>query len=166
MRPKKLTGFTQTTMLCAIVLLLAALPGIGYIPLGVTRATTIHLPVIVGSILLGPKKGAVIGFTFGLTSLITNTFMPTITSFVFSPFYGEGNIFSLVVCFVPRILTGVVPYYVYQWIKKFCKKPTVCLGVAGFAGSMTNTFLVMNLIFFCLAKAMAPPSKLPQGCTV
>ena len=51
-------SLVQLALFTAIILALAFTPGLGYIPLGVTRATTIHLPVIIGSILLGPKKGA------------------------------------------------------------------------------------------------------------
>ena len=66
------------------------------------------------------------GFVFGLTSLINNTMNPTATSFVFSPFYSLGEIHgglgSIIICFVPRILVGVIPYYVYQFMTKITKK--------------------------------------------
>ena len=100
-------SMVQLAMFSAIILAMAFIPGLGYIPLGVTRATIIHLPVIIGSLLLGPKKGAFLGGVFGLTSLINNTFSPTVTSFTFSPFYSGGNPWSLVICFVPRILIGI-----------------------------------------------------------
>lgn len=87
----KVLSLVQLALFTAIILALAFTPGLGYIPLGVTRATTIHLPVIIGSILLGPKKGAFLGGVFGLTSLINNTISPTVTSFTFSPFYSGGN---------------------------------------------------------------------------
>lgn len=148
--PKTL-DLAQLALFGAIVIVLAFTPFIGYIPLGITKATIIHIPVIIGSILLGPKKGAILGALFGMTSLISNTISPTLASFTFSPFYSGGNFFSLVVCFVPRILVGIVPYFVYQGIKKLQKSETASealpLALAGLAGSMTNTLLVMNLIF-------------------
>ncbi|MEG2287680.1 MAG: ECF transporter S component [Ruthenibacterium sp.] len=141
----------QLALFGAIVIVLAFTPFVGYIPLGITKATIIHIPVMIGSILLGPKKGAVLGALFGMTSLISNTIAPTLASFTFSPFYSGGNFWSLVVCFVPRVLVGVVPYFVYRGIKKLQKNKkaseTVALALAGLAGSMTNTLLVMNLIF-------------------
>ena len=94
----------QLALFAALIIIMAFTPFIGYIPLGFTRATIIHIPVILGSLLLGPKKGAILGALFGLTSLINNTINPTITSFVFTPFYSGGNLLSLVICFVPRIL--------------------------------------------------------------
>lgn len=140
----------EVALFGAIVIILAFTPFLGYIPLGFTRATTVHIPVILASILLGPKKGAIIGLTFGLTSLFKNTFEPTVTSFVFSPFYSvgnvNGNIFSLIICLVPRTLVGVVPYYVFNLVKKFNKSNVLALTLSGILGSLTNTLLVMNMI--------------------
>lgn len=141
-------------LLAAIICILAFTPFIGYIPLGFTRATIVHIPVIIASLLLGPKKGAALGFLFGLTSFINNTMNPTPTSFMFTPFFslGEtsGNFSSLIICFLPRILVGVVPYYVYQFCQKLSKKEEISqigLILSGICGSLTNTLLVMNLTF-------------------
>ncbi len=59
----------------------------GYIPLGFMNATIIHVPVIIGAIILGPKYGGFLGMVFGLTSLWKNTNMPNPTSFVFFSLY-------------------------------------------------------------------------------
>ena len=152
----KVLGLVQLAFFSAIIIVMALVPSLGYIPLGVTRATIIHIPVIIGSIMLGPKKGAFLGGLFGLTSLLANTFSPTVTSFVFSPFYSigdaHGNGWSLVICFLPRILTGIVPFYVFRGIRTLMMKgyknaETLPLVAAGLAGSLTNTLLVMNMIF-------------------
>lgn len=163
MTKTKTYGMVQVAMFTAIILLLAFTPNLGYIPVGPTRATIIHIPVILGAIALGPKKGAFLGGVFGLTSLINNTINPTVTFFVFSPFYslGEtnGNILSLVICMVPRILVGVVPFFVFRLMKKSVKNGKVSntfgLALAGVLGSMTNTILVMNMIYFFFGKSYA-----------
>ncbi len=160
----KTLKLVQLALLGALIVVLAFTPFIGYIPLGVTRATIVHIPVIIGSILLGPKMGAVLGGLFGLTSFINNSFIsPNITSFTFTPLYsvGEfhGNVWSLVICFVPRILVGVVPYYVCKfvmWLFKGRKGgETVSFALAGLSGALTNTLLVMNLIYFCFGEQYA-----------
>lgn len=164
---KSVVKLTQTAFLAALIILMTLVPFLGYIPLVVIKATTIHIPVIIGSIILGPKIGAGLGFLFGLTSLIMNTVHPALTSFVFSPFvtFGEtkGNLLSLVVCFVPRILVGIVPYYVYKLIKKVCKSDVVAYGAAGFAGAMTNTLLVMNLIYLFFGEQYGQARKVAAG---
>ena len=163
MKPERISmKITLLAMFAAIIIILA-IPGnpIGFVPLPVIRGTTIHIPVIIGSILLGPKYGAVLGFMFGLTSLFNNTFNPTVTSFVFSPFYNmpgtdSGNWLALIVTFVPRILVGVVPWFVYAGIKKILANTrfeAVSLFIAGIAGSLTNTLLVMHFIFVFFGEA-------------
>ena len=72
-------------MLCGILLVMG-MTGIGFIPLPVIKATTMHIPVILGAILLGPKAGAVLGAVFGLCSIWANTTTPGLLSFAFSPF--------------------------------------------------------------------------------
>ena len=52
-----------------IVLMLTPL---GYIPIGPVRATTLHIPVILAGVLMGPKAGSAIGLIFGISSGICN----------------------------------------------------------------------------------------------
>jgi len=149
----KTVDMVLVALFAALICIMSATP-LGYIPLGFMRATIIHVPVILGSILLGPKSGAMLGFIFGLTSFINNTMNPLITSFVFTPFYSlgeyKGGFGSIIICFLPRILVGVLPYFVYKGLHFFLKKKKtgqyISLGVAGVVGSLTNTILVMGLI--------------------
>jgi len=166
----KTLGLVQVSLLGAIIVVMAVLPVLGYIPLGFMNATIIHIPVIIASIVLGPKKGAILGLLFGITSLCRSTFAPNLTSFVFSPFYKMGDIggspLSLIVSLVPRTLVGVVPYYVYKGLVKLFKgkKGTDSLAViiAGIAGSMTNTLLVMNFIYLFFGKSYSAAKLMPQ----
>mgnify|MGYP001095335457 FL=1 len=124
MKNEKTYELVLTALFTAIIVIMAFTP-LGYIPLVVINATIIHIPVILGALFLGPKKGAFLGFVFGLTSFINNTFKAaTASAFVFSPVLavnvvGVSGIFrSLYICFVPRILVGVVPYFIYVLIRK------------------------------------------------
>lgn len=124
MRNQKTLELVLTAIFSAIIVLMAFTP-LGYIPLVVINATIIHVPVIIGSLFCGPKKGAFMGFVFGLTSFIKNTIMPSsLSAFVFSPvlassMIGVSGIFkSAAICFIPRILVGVVPYFVFLGVRK------------------------------------------------
>ncbi len=149
---RKTQTMVMTAAFAALIILLAFTPGLGYIPLGFINATTVHIPVILGAVMLGPKCGAFLGAVFGLTSLINNSFInPNLTSFVFSPFVSGGGIKSIIICFIPRILVGVAAYFVYAGIKRLLKERkgsvSAALVIGGIAGSLTNTLLVMNGIF-------------------
>ncbi|MEI3130221.1 MAG: ECF transporter S component [Oscillospiraceae bacterium] len=56
-------------MLSAIILLLAFTP-LGLIDLPLIKATILHVPVIIGAVLLGWRKGTLLGGVFGLASLV------------------------------------------------------------------------------------------------
>ena len=147
-------NFTLTAMFLAILILLAVTP-LGFIPIGPINATTMHIPVIIASIVLGPRLGAFLGGTFGLISMIRSTVVQTPLSFVFSPFIpvigtDHGSLKALLIAFIPRILIGVVPYFVFKGMQKLIKNKvnTVSLFIAGLAGSLVNTILVMNMIYF------------------
>ena len=53
----KTKGLVQMAIFAALIVVLAFTPFIGYIPLGFTRATIIHIPVIMGSLMLD-RRGA------------------------------------------------------------------------------------------------------------
>ena len=148
----------QLALLSALIIVLASTP-LGYINLGFISATTIHIPVILGAILLGPKAGAFLGFIFGLTSMVRATMIQLPTSFVFTPFNSvvepPRSLWSLVVCFVPRILIGIVAAYVFIWVSKLDKTKVAACALAGFLGSMTNTILVMGFIYIFFGPAYA-----------
>lgn len=167
MQNKKTTNLVLLALFAAIIFILAFTP-IGYIQLGVIKATIIHIPVIVGSILLGPKKGAILGSLFGLTSFISNTFAPVLMSFAFSPLipvFGtdKGSLMALIICFIPRIMVGIVPYYAFRLLDNLFKKKLKLLTftLAGILGSLTNTLFVMNGIYFIFKDSYAAARSIP-----
>ena len=42
----------QAALFAALIILMASVPFLGFIPLGFMRATTLHIPVILGAVLL------------------------------------------------------------------------------------------------------------------
>ena len=111
---------------------------LGFIPIGPTNATIMHIPVIIGAIVEGPAVGMTVGLIFGLTSLIRNLTMPTITSFAF---------INPLVSVLPRVLIGIVAYYVYQITVKITKNSFISGWITGFIGSLVNTIGVLGMIY-------------------
>jgi uncharacterized membrane protein len=168
-QPAKYQDFVLTAMFAAIILVLAFTP-FGFINLAIIKATIIHIPVIIGSIVLGARRGAVLGGLFGLTSLLSNFMAPSLLSFAFCPFIpvpgtAHGSPLALVICFVPRILVGIVPYYVYHFVQKLMKNSPkgeyFSLILGGISGALTNTVLVMSLIYFLFKGAYATAKSIP-----
>ena len=149
---------TSVALMMAIVILLANTP-LGMIQLPIIKATTVHIPVIIGAILLGPAAGAILGGTFGVCSLISNTIAPTLLSFAFSPFMSMSGILgalkALWISVGCRILIGVVSGWFWILLKKVNVHRGLALPIVGFIGSMTNTVLVMGSIYILLARDYA-----------
>ncbi|MCI9156487.1 MAG: ECF transporter S component [Lawsonibacter sp.] len=141
--------------------LVLQLTGIGLIPLPLINATTLHIPVIVGAVVLGPLAGAVLGGVFGLCSMWTATMTPTALSFAFSPVWaaeadgGAGAVKAVWIALGCRILIGVVSGWLWIALKKLKVNDFVALPVVGVVGALTNTVLVMGGIYFLFAPEFA-----------
>ncbi len=147
----------SVALMAAIIILLANTP-LGMIQLPVIKATTVHIPVIIGAIVLGPAAGAILGGVFGLCSMISNTTAPTLLSFAFSPFLSSdltGIFKALWISIGCRILIGVVSGWLWIALKKLKVNSLLALPVVGFVGSLTNTILVMGSIYKLLANQYA-----------
>ena len=149
---------TSVALMAAIVILLANTP-LGMIQLPVIKATTVHIPVILGAVLLGPMAGAVLGGVFGICSLISNTTAPTLLSFAFSPFISTtglaGAIKAVWISVGCRVMIGVGSGWLWILLRKLKVNTSIALPITGFAGSMLNTILVMGSIYFLLAAEYA-----------
>nr|WP_303183556.1 ECF transporter S component [Lachnoclostridium phocaeense] len=145
-------------LMAAIVIVLANTP-LGMIQLPVIKATTVHIPVILGAVLLGPLAGGILGGVFGICSLISNTMAPTLLSFAFSPFMSTtglpGVLKALWISVGCRILIGVVSGWLWKLFEKVHLNQTIALPITGFVGAMVNTVTVMGSIYLLFAQQYA-----------
>lgn len=153
----------------AILLLMTFTP-IGLIDLPLIKATILHVPVIIGAILMGPKKGAFLGAVFGIASLIKNTMIPSALSFAFSPFIpvpgtDSGSVWAVEISIIPRMLIGPAAWLIYKGIEKITSSKigfrAVGAVIAGAFGAIVNTALVMGLIYFVFKDAYAAMNGIP-----
>ena len=163
---KKILFLVQFAVLLALEAVICFTPILGSIPFTpVVVATTAMLPVIITALLLGTAAGTLMGFFAGLFSLIVWTFMPPnpAIAFLFSPFYSlgtiQGNFFSLLICFVPRILIGTFSGLLFDILKNIMNKnkitETVLYAICGIAGSLANTVFVLAGWYLFFAKEIA-----------
>lgn len=148
----------SVALMAAIVIVLANTP-LGMIQLPIIKATTVHIPVILGAILLGPGAGAILGAVFGICSLVSNTMAPTLLSFAFSPFLSTtgipGALKAIWISVGCRILIGVAAGWLWILFTKIKLNQFIALPIVGFVGSMVNTVTVMGSIYFLFAQQYA-----------
>ncbi len=145
-------------LMAAIVVVLANTP-LGMIQLPIIKATTTHIPVILGAVLLGPLAGGILGGVFGICSMVSNTVAPTLLSFAFSPFMSTtgvpGALKAVWIAVGCRIMIGVVSGWLWIGLKRLKLPDLAALPAVGFVGSMTNTAFVMGSIYLLLAQQYA-----------
>jgi uncharacterized membrane protein len=121
----------------ALAIVLAFTPlGLIPVPNPTEAATSLHLPAIVAGILSGPIVGGLVGLVLAISSWY-------LYSASFISFAGGNLLVALLAAFLPRILIGVLAYYVYRVLRRW---PALAAGAAGLAGTLTNSFGVLGLL--------------------
>lgn len=136
MRDPRIRKIVVAGVMGAISVLLGATHW-GFIPwLAGAALTIMHVPVIIGAVLEGPVVGLAIGFIFGLFSLIQGAIAPT----------GPTDTWftNPLLSILPRLFIGPVAWLVYRALQRI--NESLALIVAGIAGSLTNTILVLGVI--------------------
>lgn len=140
---KLFNGYRKTqviainALLCALVLLFIFFP----IKIGILSLAIIPIiAVIISAEVMGIFNGALTGLFFGIISFIGSFMFPNTLSFAF---------YNPLVSIVPRILIGVVAFYVAKGMfKLFPKLPKVFGYALGtMAGITTNTVGVLGMIW-------------------
>ena len=148
----------QIALMAAIVILLANTP-LGMIQLPIIKATTVHIPVILGAILLGPMAGGILGAVFGICSLVSNTMAPTLLSFAFSPFLSTtglvGAVKALWISIGCRILLGVAAGWLWVLAGKLKAPSLAVLPVVAIISTLFHTAMVMGSIYVLFAQQYA-----------
>jgi uncharacterized membrane protein len=136
MEEKRLTQSIVITGLMAAISVVLGWTHWGFIPwFGGAALTIMHVPAIIAGIIVGPISGAVVGLVFGLFSMIQAALAPT----------GPADVWftNPLLSIFPRLFIGPVAWLVYNSLKR---SPVTALSLAGAAGSLTNTCLVLGMI--------------------
>ncbi|MGX7052046.1 ECF transporter S component [Leuconostoc palmae] len=143
MTNKKNRYYILTTMFVAIVILQMMVPWLGIMPLGAfvvgASATIIQFTVAISGILLGPKYGAIVGFFWGIASLINALTHPgTIGSLIFQ------NPFTAI---LPRVFVGLLIGWLFNHFFRKRSKSVRSFGLAllGMLAALINTTGVLLL---------------------
>jgi uncharacterized membrane protein len=144
-KTSKLTFLGVMLALTIVFVALTALP-----TTSASMALLIFLPTIITSIIHGPKLGALMGFLAGFVTLIRALVAPS------SPL--DYLFLNPLVAILPRIFIGVVPYFVFKLLNKLIKSNSVSLLIAGVSGALTNTTLVILMLYVVYSKEIVKMS--------
>ena len=139
-RHQRIRRNTLRAIFMAIIIIQDLVPFFGNIPLGPLSITTLHITVIIAAITLVPGEGAIIGGIWGLLTWVRAFVAPT------SPLAPLVFTNPLVAVF-PRIMIGLVAGYLFRLVVRYSHSKRWAAILAAVAGSITNTGLVLGLIY-------------------
>ena len=132
------------------------LTGFGMIPTPWMKITIQHLPVIIGGIVEGPIVGGIVGLIFGLFSMYLNMTQPVLLSPIFM---------NPIIAIIPRVLIGIVAYYVFVFFKNKFKKKSIGIAIASILATLTNTVGVLGLTYIIYLEKYASALGLSTKAT-
>ena len=124
---------TTAGVLAALIVVMTVVPYTGYIPIGATEMTTLHIVVAVGAVMLGWRYGAFLGLVWGVTCVLRATTNP-----LWAPFINP------LISVLPRILVGVAAGLCMQALRKRNCRPSLAASLSAAAATVTNTVLVLT----------------------
>ena len=133
---------TQLALLVAIEMVMKAI-GLGSVPVGPLYMSFLTVPIAVGAIVMGPMAGMILGGVFGFVS-----FMDAIkgASIMTSNLLAVSPLHTFVLCFGMRVLMGACVGFVYQGMRRVCKKSVVNDFVTSLSAPLLNTLFFMGYI--------------------
>lgn len=137
----KVRQITLAAILTAIILLMAFTP-VGYLRVGPVSITFLVIPVVIGGMTLGPIWGGVLGAVFGATSF-AQCFMGDAFG---AALVAISPLATMITCFVPRILIGVVAGVLFPALQKAGQNSTLSFVATAVAGTLTNTVLFIGMV--------------------
>ena len=123
-RHEKIENLTKIAMFVAIEAIICFVPFLGSIQIGPVVATLAMIPVMIVGMTYGTKYGTILGFCAGLFSFIWWTFIDSSnpSALLFTPWNAYTSSYRsywpIIICFVPRILTGTVAGLLSTYFKK------------------------------------------------
>lgn len=131
---------TTMALFIGLIVIMTFVPNIGYIQIGTLSITTLHIPVIIGSALMGPLGGFVLGTTWGMTSFL-KVYTTVVNPIEFALFSNP------LISIAPRMLVGLIIAYTYKGLKPI-QNSVLRNSLIALVGTLSNTILVLGAIGF------------------
>jgi len=109
---------------------------VGYITYGIVTLTLVHIPVLIGAVILGKRYGLLLGFVFGLGSLIRSFVMVQDIPFT-----------NPLVSVVPRMFFGYMTGFLAELFKNKIKNKTILVALLMIVSTIIHTLVVIVVLF-------------------
>lgn len=129
-------------MIMAIIIVMSAVPFLGFIQVLPIAITLVHIPVIIGTILFGWKAGILFSLTFGLSSLLVAMTRGAATDLLF---------INPLISVLPRVIFGALIYPIYRLFERIQASEVLSIGLTAFVSSFIHSVLVLTAIYIYLA---------------
>lgn len=131
----RLTFMAVMLAITIVFVMVTAIPNFS-----ISMAVAMFLPTLLTAMVLGVKEGMIMGALAGLVTLARALFMPL------SPF--DYFFINPLVSVLPRMFIGLTAGLVFRLIKDVLKAPgTLAAAIGGAVGMITNTVLVVGMLF-------------------
>ena len=137
------TRYLAEVALFVGIILVMKITGLSSIPVGPLVMTFTMIPIAIGSMLLGPLAGTILGAFFGLTSLYDAvTGKSAMTHF----FFQESPFLTVLLCVGTRALVGAATGWLFRLFSKADRKHTWSYFAGGLLAPVLNTLFFMGFI--------------------
>lgn len=141
----KTKDLTMNALFMAITIVMALVPNLGMIHLGVVSITIMHIPVIIAGLVLG-MRGALINATaFGLSSMLISAIRPV----------GPLDVFFVnpLVSVLPRILFGLAVGLIFNVLSKTKMGFILKAAITAALSTLLHTIFVLIPLYFVIFKS-------------
>ena len=152
-KTQNILRLVELSILIALVVVLQVVGGA--LPIGLIPLTFSLIPIVVGAIALGPKSGTILGFAFGIVTLIMTPMNPVLV------FLFQANPVCYVITAIGKAtLSGLVAGLIYKGVDKLLKNKFkyVSTLIASASVPIVNTgvFILGMCLFFFNSTSMLP----------
>ena len=114
---------------------------VGAVSLGPLSITLVGIPVAIATCVFGPIAGIILGFFWGLTSLIKGLTGMDVMGVQLLSINAFGTVFT---CFVPRMLVGLLSGLIYKINTKWDKKGYINSMITSGSVALLNPILFLS----------------------
>ena len=142
---------TIHSMFIALIAIMGLVPFLGFLPIGAgVSITLIHLPVLLGAILLSTRSATLFGLSFGLVSLLVVLTNP-------APLPTDLFFLNPLISVLPRIIFGFFAGITLTFAKQV-KGPLpirwMAISVGSLIATIVHTVLVLSILWIFESEAL------------